>query len=194
MRSLSITLLVVLTLFGLSLEQKAIAKSRAAPRNAASPSFSTDPRHSLEDGKFGLGLMAGTMSAVTGNYWITPHGSIDFGFGFDWGDNRALYADYLWHIPGMFGHDSKFGRESYGYFGGGAGMAFWESSHICGRWNCARTSGKTGSGVYVHGMFGVEWYPLHTRFGVFGETGPVTLLSPSNTTTLEVGAGGRYYF
>ena len=71
---------------------------------------------------FGLGLQVGSLVAVTGKYWVSQPAAIDFGLGFG-GSGTSLYADYLWHIPGIFGTGTKFGRESSGYLGGGGGVA-----------------------------------------------------------------------
>jgi hypothetical protein len=139
--------------------------------------------------------MVGTITSVNGNYWVSNQGSVDFGAAFFVGENHAVYADYLWHIPGIFGKGTKFGRETYGYFGGGGGVGFWDESYYCGRWDCARQPHrKKGSGLFLRGIFGFEWYPLHTQFGVFAEVGPTTLLTPSISTTLDAAVGGRYYF
>lgn len=143
--------------------------------------------------EFGLGLQVGSLVAVTGKYWISKPAAIDFGLGFG-GSATSLYADYLWHVPGIFGTSSKFGRESSGYLGGGGGISFWDDSYECGRWDCSRRTRKSGTGIFLRAVFGVEWYPQRTRFGVFGEIGPTFLVTPSMNGSLDVNVGGRYYF
>ena len=144
--------------------------------------------------KFGLGLMVGTLVSATGKYWLSPRGALAFGVGVGGYRGVALYADYLWHIPGIFGSGSKFGRETFGYFGGGGGFGTWSGSDECGRWKCTRRTSDSGTGVFLRGFFGFEWFPLRTRFGVFAEAGPTLLLTPSTSASLDVGVGGRYYF
>lgn len=142
---------------------------------------------------FGLGLMVGSITAMTGKYHIDSRGAVAFGIGF--GDpGTAIYADYLYHVPGMFGTGTKFGRETSGYFGGGAGIGFWDDDYECGRWHCDRRRRDDATGVFIRGLFGFEWYAKPTRFGVFAELGPTILLAPDSGSGLDVGVGGRWYF
>ena len=145
-------------------------------------------------GSFAGGLMIGSMTAVTGKYFLSKEAALDFGVGFGGYPGSALYLDYLWHIPGVFGTNSKFGRESSIYFGGGGGIAFWDDTYECGRWHCDHRPRNTETGVFIRGLVGVEWYAAPTRFGVFGELGPTILLSPATGSGLDVGIGGRWYF
>lgn len=142
-------------------------------------------------GDLGLGLMVGGMSAVTGKYWLDKKSAIDFGVAFN---DLGLYADYIHHIPNIFGTGSKFTRETAGYFGGGGGVAFWNNSYSCGRWGCDRKATKTESGVFLRAFAGFEWFAAPTRFGVFAELGPTILFTPSQATDFDVQIGGRFYF
>lgn len=143
---------------------------------------------------FGAGLMIGSMTSMTGKYWLDKRGAVDFGLGFEGSHDMTIYADYLWHLPGIFGSNSRFGRETSGYIGGGAGVWFWHDSYECGRWGCDRRKDDSGTGVFIRGLCGFEWYAVPTRFGVFAELGPTFLLTPDTGGDLDVGLGGRYYF
>ncbi len=145
-------------------------------------------------GDFGLGLMLGSVVSVTGKYWLSKNGALDFGLGFSGRRGNSIYADYLWHLPGVFGTGTKFGRETSGYLGGGGGVGYWSESYECGRWHCDRRRSDSGTGIFVRGVFGLEWFPARTRFGVFGELGPTMLLAPDTGGSLDVGVGGRFYF
>lgn len=143
--------------------------------------------------KFGLGLMLGTMNSATGKYWFDGRSAIDFGLGL--GDpDTSIYANFIYHVPGMFGSGTRFGRESFGYFGGGAGVGWWDDEWECGRFHCDRRFRSHATGIYIHGMFGFEWFPRTTRFGVFGEAGPTVLISPDHGSRLDIEVGGRFYF
>jgi hypothetical protein len=142
-------------------------------------------------GNFGLGLTVGSFYAVTGKYFVDKRSAVDFGVAFD---DLGLYADYVYHIPNIFGKGSKFTRETAGYFGGGGGVMFWDNSYECGRFGCDRHSGKTETGVFVRGFAGFEWYAAPTKFGVFAEVGPMILLTPDTDTDFDVQVGGRFYF
>jgi hypothetical protein len=157
--------------------------------------FTTQARAaSAPPADFGLGLMVGTMISMTGKYWLDKHGALDFGVSSTGSRGMAVYADYLWHIPGIFGTSTRFGRETSGYVGGGGGVGFWHDSYECGRWGCARRSDDSGTGIFIRGLCGFEWYPRTTRFGVFTELGPTFMFAPSTGGSLDLGVGGRYYF
>lgn len=144
--------------------------------------------------KFGGGFMIGSITAMTGKYWISKQGALDFGVGYMSAEGVAVYGDYLWHIPGIFGSGTRFGRETSGYIGGGGGVATWSDSYECGRWSCDRRTRRSGTGVFLRGLFGFEWFPNPTQFGVFAELGPTFLLTPSVNGSFDLGIGGRYYF
>ena len=73
-----------------------------------------------DPGNFGIGAEVGTMGAVTGKYWIMDQAAVDVGIEFLDHPFAVYYADFLWHIPKLFGRSAKFWRESVLYFGGGA--------------------------------------------------------------------------
>ena len=162
--------------------------AHAAPRPMATGTSSN------ETGDFGLGLMVGTVISATGKYWLSPKGAVDFGLGFSDRNTTVIYADYLYHLAGIFGSGTRFGRETSGYFGGGGGLGFWNGSNDnCGRWRCDGQS-SSASGLFIRGLVGLEWHANPTRFGVFAEVGPSILLVPRTEGSLEFGTGGRYYF
>lgn len=147
-----------------------------------------------QESDFGLGVMLGTITSVTGKYWLTQNGAIDFGIGFSDRNTTVIYADYLWHQAGIFGQGTRFGRETSGYIGGGGGLAFWNGNHDeCGRWRCDGGRSDSG-GLFIRGLVGFEWHPAPTRFGVFAELGPTILLVPKTEGSLDIGIGGRFYF
>lgn len=143
---------------------------------------------------FGAGLMVGSMVSITGKNWFDQKSAVDFGLGFSGSNGTAIYADYLYHVAGIFGNSTRFGRETVGYIGGGVGIGFWDNSYECGRWGCGRRRDDSGTGVFLRGLVGFEWFPSTTRFGVFLELGPTFLLIPDTAGDLDIGLGARYYF
>ncbi len=143
---------------------------------------------------FGAGLMIGSMVSATGKVWLDEQNAVDFGLGFSGSDDVAIYADYLWHARGVFGSTTRFGRETTGYLGGGAGISFWSDSYDCGRFGCDRRRDDSGTGVFIRALLGFEWVPATTRFGVFAEIGPSFLIVPEVDGDLDIGIGARYYF
>ncbi len=149
--------------------------------------------NSSRAGDFGLGGMVGTMLSATGKYWISDKGAIDFGVGV-WHPAAVGYVDYLWRLKGLFGHGSRFGRETDAYIGAGGGLGFW-SNYCAGSWRCKdRDDNRTGTVVFVRAMFGMEWVPSKVPIGVFAEVGPAIEFMPVTGGLASVGAGCRYYF
>jgi hypothetical protein len=143
-------------------------------------------------GRFGLGGMVGSPTAVTGKYWLSDVAALDFGVGFYSGSWTILYGDFLWHVTGLFGTSTKFGQQTKAYFGGGAGVGFWNRSESCNRWRCSsRTSTNQ---LFIRGLFGGEWYPPPVQLGVFVEVGPSIGVTPEGGGSIDVSTGARYYF
>lgn len=148
----------------------------------------------MPENTFGVGLMIGSQTAVTGKYWLSSANAIDFGVGLGGRNRSSVYGDYLWHVSDLFGNRTEFAREASGYFGAGVGLDFWSDSYECGRWNCSKRTENSGTGVFLRGLFGFEWVPPTTRFGLFAEIGPTLLIAPSTYTSLDISLGCRYYF
>jgi hypothetical protein len=75
---------------------------------------------------FGLGLELGEPSGLTGKYFVSPAGALDFGVGavyrhYYYGDGVHLYLDYLWHPTSLV---SSAAFELPFYIGGG--VRFWD--------------------------------------------------------------------
>jgi hypothetical protein len=144
---------------------------------------------------FALGAMIGSMGSISGKYWFTNQAAAELGVEFLDHPWSVFYADFLWHFPKLFGSGTRFGRETSAYAGGGAGMGFWDRLDTCGRWNCHWNQGSTGTGtgLFLRSIFGMEWYPGKSRFGIFAELVPSYMWYP-NGSAFDGGIGGRYYF
>ncbi|MBS1963785.1 MAG: hypothetical protein JST04_16360 [Bdellovibrionales bacterium] len=147
----------------------------------------------LKTRDFGLGVLVGDPTGVTGKLWLDPASALDFGFGFSSSDVTLLYGDYLFHFPGAFGHDTAFGSRLIPYVGGGIVLAFSGDRHRGEDRRFYGTSGDSfGFGVRI--PFGLEWFAPHPRLGVFVELVPGVAFAPSSGGFFEGGAGIRYYF
>jgi hypothetical protein len=148
---------------------------------------------SREHAPFGLGVVLGAPTAITGKYWTNRDNAIDFGISFGSSYNILVYGDYLWHYPGYFGHSSKFISELNAYLGLGAGLFSWGSGYYGDRPYGWRTySGDTG--FYVRVPLGAEWYAHRPPIGVFAELAPGLSVIPGIGVTIDAGIGARYYF
>lgn len=159
------------------------------------PSFALSRRHyesTAQGGPFGLGIVLGGPTAITGKYWLDHKHAIDAGVGALFGDYFMFYGDYLFHYPGAFGHDTQFVSELTPYFGFGGVMAFTTDNHADNSALRGKSSGALGLGGRV--PVGIEWRPSETPIGVFLELAPGLSLIPQFGFIIEGGIGIRYYF
>src|SRR4051812_31767595 len=75
-------------------------------------------------GNFGLGVILGAPTALTGKYYTSRDEAYDAGLAFNLGDYILLYGDYLRHFPGGFGHQTQFVSELVPYIGIGPLLVF----------------------------------------------------------------------
>ena len=145
------------------------------------------------DGRFGLGIVLGIPTAITGKYWIGRRDAIDFGIAFSPYYSTLIYGDYLWHFIQGFGARSKFSANLNPYVGVGAGIYAWNSGPYRDRPGRFRDY-DVGTGVYVRVPFGAEWFPGEPPLGVFADITPGIAVVPGAWLLIDFGIGIRYYF
>lgn len=141
---------------------------------------------------FGLGLVAGDPTAITGKYWLHQNEAVDFGLAFSVNDATLLYGDYLVHYPKAFKQNGKFINELNPYIGIGGVIAIASGSRSDNYRYYGKNSGSLGLGVRV--PFGVEWQPFRPPLGVFAEIVPGLSVVPTTGLIIQGGVGIRYYF
>lgn len=139
-------------------------------------------RPALAHKDFGLGLIAGDPTGLSGKLWMDDTHAIDFAigtFGYYLGSRYGgvnLHADYLWHHFGVFGRP---GSEVYHrmplYVGAGAVVS------------------TPGAAAGARAVFGLS-YLFPQPFDVFLELAPTLVVAPSTGFGIDSGLGGRFYF
>ncbi len=141
---------------------------------------------------FGLGVLIGSPSAITGKFWLDTHQAIDMGFGYSNNDYFLFYADYLVHFTEMIPKKNKFLAELVPYIGVGAIIVSNNQDRYDNDRYYGKKSGAIGSGLRV--PVGVEWTPVEIPIGVFLEVVPGISLTPATSGFINSGVGIRYYF
>lgn len=138
----------------------------------ASPSHAAN---SAEEG-FGIGIVLGTPSGVTGALPIGAHNAINAVVGYDLrGDaNLFLQGDYVWIQPGIIPVES--GRVNL-YYGPGA-FARLAKSGFAG----------------IRAVVGLDYRLEATPLQVFFEIGPGINVLPDTDANVGAGLGARFYF
>ena len=134
--------------------------------------------YAMEREKFGIGVIIGEPTGITGKYMIDNNSAVDAGIGWETsGDNELhIYGDYLFHLYDVIKVPK--GKLPI-YFGGGA------------RW-VIRDNKDNKLGVRI--PIGLEYVFEDISLGAFVELVPVVNLTPDTDVDFEAGTGIRYFF
>lgn len=142
---------------------------------------------------FGLGVILGEPSGISGKYWLDNRAAIDGALAFSFDNYFMLYSDYLYHFPGAFGHSNEFVSRLTPYIGIGVMLLVeTEDTGAKGRTYFQSNQGSAGLGVRI--PLGMEWRPADPHLGVFAELAPGLGIVPATFGFLQGGIGIRYYF
>jgi hypothetical protein len=132
----------------------------------------------MAEEQFGLGVMVGQPSGVSGKYFIDKYNALDAGFGWslDSDHDFHIHADYLYHFYSFI--DSGTGETPI-YLGVGARAVFRDDK-----------DNKAG----FRFPLGVEHLFKSAPFDVFAEIVPIFNVSPDTEFDLEGVVGARFYF
>jgi hypothetical protein len=129
-----------------------------------------------QDRGFGLGVILGEPTGLSGKLWTTSRNAIDAGVA--WSFRREgffhIHADYLWHFPLRAETSERF------TFYAGVGGRFGAVSH------------DAILGVRVVGGF--AFWPRNTPIDIFVEIAPVVDLAPATELNANGGVGIRFFF
>lgn len=150
-------------------------RAQARPLASSSTTFShpSSPKKS-----FGLGVVFGEPTALTGKYWDTNSTAIDFGLSFWAHDYGEIFLDRLWHFP-----QARFPLLPYVGIGGDVRFENYGS-----HWS---NEGQLALRVPL----GLLWSPRSFNvLEIFGEIVPSMQILPGIAGDLGAGVGARFYF
>lgn len=129
-----------------------------------------------QDKGFGLGIIIGEPTGLSGKYWVSSQNAIDAGMAWSFRHSGFLHlhADYLWHFPDAIQATQRF--PLYAGIGGRIGFAKQDAVF----------------GIRVVG--GIAWWPKDAPIDVFLELAPIIDLAPASEFSVNGGFGVRYYF
>ncbi len=130
-----------------------------------------------QESGYGVGLIVGEPTGISGKYWLDETKAIDAGFAVGWfgvGTEFSLHTDYLYHINNL----TKGKYKLPFYYGFGVRMRFASNSPV-----------KFG----IRGVAGVMMYLKKMPIDVFFEVAPSFRLLPTTGLDLDIAIGGRYY-
>ncbi len=129
-----------------------------------------------QESGFGIGIILGEPTGLSGKYWVSSHNAIDGGVAWSFRHSGFfhLHGDYLWHFPDVIQSTEKF--TPYLGFGGRFGA----------------TKGKALIGVRV--PVGMTFIPRGAPVDVFLELAPILDLAPATELSFNAGIGVRFFF
>lgn len=140
-----------------------------------------------QDHGFGLGVIVGEPTGISGKLWIGERSALDFGFGLSVGGDRLFYdgnnkftrvhvhADYLYHFFDVINAGIRVPL----YFGTGPRLNF---------------AGDYGTSFGWRGVGGIAWIVKKVPIDIFLEAAPTFQVGHDTGLALEGGLGLRYYF
>ncbi len=128
-------------------------------------------------GKFGLGIIVGEPTGLSGRYKITESNSIDGAIGWSFAKYSSLHihGDYLQNI-------TKLGNEVPLYIG------------IGGRIKMKNNDNGDDTRIAVRVPVGIVYEPSSTPIDLFLEVVPMLDLTPKSEFTFNAAIGVRYFF
>ncbi|MEW6506423.1 MAG: hypothetical protein AB1432_01625 [Bacteroidota bacterium] len=127
---------------------------------------------------FGIGLMVGEPTGISGKYWISNENAFDFGLAYSFVQKHSavsIHADYLYHAFDVIKSDYRLPV----YYGFGARIRFVNNSD---------------NSLGARGVVGIAWLNDKLPIDIFFEVVPVFNLIPSTALNLDIALGARYYF
>jgi hypothetical protein len=131
-----------------------------------------------QDKNFGIGIILGEPTGLSGKYWMSPENAFDAGLAYSFmEDNKsfAFHADYLYHAEGVIDKYYKMPL----YYGFGVRFRVREIKE--------NTFG-------VRGVIGLLIYLKDAPVDVFLEAAPVFRLLPDTNIDFDIAVGARYFF
>ena len=144
---------------------------------AAAATAAGQTSHKLAGARpFGLGVIIGEPTGISGKYWLSPGAAIDFAtaWSFSGDADFHVHADYLFHVNTA----RQVGRAPIHFFYG-AGARF-------------KTTSDQRLGLRI--PVGLEFIPRGAPMEIFAELAPILDFIPDTTLRMNIGVGVRYFF
>ena len=130
-----------------------------------------------EDGRFGVGVIVGEPTGLSGEMWLTKSTAIDAAAAWSFGDGEdafLIHSDYLFYNTGLF--NVKTGTMAV-YFGLGGRVKFASDTQV---------------GIRI--PVGIDYVFANAPVDIFGEIVPILDLVDKTELNLAAALGVRYFF
>lgn len=130
-------------------------------------------------GTFGIGVVLGEPTGVSGKYWLSEQTAIDGAFGYSFGDRFRVSLDYLVHT-------NAFEAPEFPLYYGVGGAISGDRGYIA----------KSRSGDFalgVRGVVGVSYLFKRAPLDAFLEIAPIVFIAPPLGLSIDFCFGIRVY-
>jgi hypothetical protein len=146
-------------------------------------------------GPFGLGIILGEPTGITGKYFMNQDYAIDGGLSFDFARWFLVYGDWLYHMRGGFGSRTEVAAATTPYFGlGGLVVVSTKSDFDIHRERYFTDSSANKIAMGLRIPIGIEWRAPTIPLGIFAEIVPGITIIPGTYGFIQGGIGARFYF
>ena len=140
---------------------------------------------------FGLGVILGDPTGLSGKYFLGGNDAIDGGLAYGHHE-LILFGDYLRHFPGKFGRQNAFVANLTPYVGIGPAFAFGDGNDKHNHRFIHDDDDDFAFGGRI--PLGAEWMAPDMPLGVSLEIVPGMVLIPETDAFVQGGLAVRYYF
>ncbi|QQS36322.1 MAG: hypothetical protein IPM56_19115 [Ignavibacteriales bacterium] len=127
---------------------------------------------------FGLGIILGEPTGISGKAWTSSLNAVDFALGYSFSPKNSrihLHVDYLFHSMRPFDSSEKFLL----YYGPGVRI---------------KSRQNDDSILGIRGVIGLAWIPRNAPVDIFLEVVPILNIIPGTSFNMNAGLGARFYF
>ncbi len=136
-------------------------------------------RISRTKGVFGIGVVLGEPSGISGKYWLSENTAVDGAFGYSFGDRYRFSMDYLIHVDAFDSPDFLL------YYGIGGALS-GDRGYI--------TKSRSGDfALGVRGVIGINYLFKRAPLDAFLEVAPIMFIAPPFGLSIDFCFGIRVY-
>ena len=158
---------------------EASAHEMGALGYASAPVSPPAERISRSKGVFGIGVVLGEPSGISGKYWLSENTAVDGAFGYSFGDRYRFSMDYLIHQDAFESPDFLL---HYGIGGAVAGDRGYVTKSRAGNF-----------ALGVRGVIGIDYLFKRAPLDAFLEVAPIMFIAPPFGLSIDFCFGIRVY-
>ena len=136
---------------------------------------------------YGLGVILGEPTGISGKYWLNDKEAYDLSVSFRFSSYLYVSGAYLYHNYDFF-KDAKYARDTALYYGVGLRL-IGDSEH---RYRKHFREDTYDTILGVRGTIGLSYFIPNQPFEIFAELSPILNVIPGANLDFSAGVGARF--